>query len=74
MPHWVSTKEKLPEEDMEVLVYIKYEGKFKCPHICMMYRTDNQWHFSGSNTIYNGKYIKYWLDDLNAPEGEPSWR
>lgn len=65
--NWISTEERLPEENRNVVVLLDYttpvNGKsvdFK--DIALMYRKNETWYFRGSNTEYHGKYITYWLD------------
>lgn len=63
-PNWVSVDIKLPEDNKQVLVCLTYSGS---KDIAMMYRDMGFWHFVGSNSVYNGKYLTHWLDNLELP-------
>lgn len=59
----ISVKDKLPEEDEEVVVYFDHGHGVHGRDKALMYRKYDFWNFVGSNTTYKGKYIKYWIDD-----------
>ena len=61
----IKVEDRFPKDDVEVVVYFERD-KDQCVHHpskALMYRKYDTWNFVGSNTSYNGKYIKYWLDD-----------
>lgn len=64
---WISTSERFPEDNKEVLVLIRYGGNVK-DQLAMMYREEGLWYPVGNRTVFNhGKYITHWLDGLQLP-------
>lgn len=59
----INASEKLPDDDVEVVVFFDRGKGVRGSDKAIMYRKYGFWNFVGSNNTYNGKYIKYWLDD-----------
>ena len=61
---WISTKDRLPENDARVLAYCKD----RCIHDMKRRWADNAWYDKGSAAVYLADFVTHWLPTPEPPK------